>query len=103
MMYNVFLYLNGNALLPQQFRQNYLLDLCGEYASHEVLSNLMYQLFSAGYSKKARYSLIKFDTNGREYIEFDDFGVYLKVYCSYSDSFCKADIVICKKTAPQPK
>lgn len=102
MMSVIMFYINGNSLLPQQVRENCLVPLCGEQTSYEVIINLMYQIFAAGYNKKARHCLINMDDNMREYIKFDDFGVYIKVYCLYNDSFCAAHIVECRKSPSQP-
>lgn len=97
-----FMYLNGNALMPEQFCQNCLHPLCGE-DSTAVMLNLTYQIFSAGNNKTAKNNLLKYDFDGNAYISYRDFGIYLKVYCWYVDGVCHANIVECEKDTSQPR
>ena len=103
MLHGFFMYLNGNALTKEQFLEDCLSPICGDMVSREVMYNLTYQIISAGNTPSAKNSLIKYDVDGRQYICYKDFGVYLKIYCQYIDNICVADIVECRSDTSQPQ
>ena len=102
MLDGFFLYWNGDALSTDEFREVCLKSLCGEQASYEVINNLVFQITIAANNAAAKNSLINYDTDGRQYINYKDFGVYLKVYCEYIGRICVAYVVECSSDTSHP-
>ena len=97
------LYRNGIKLTTEQFVENCLLPICGEQTSQAVMCNLIYQIVSAGTNATAKNNLIQVDAAGKQFICYKDFGVYLKLYCSYCDKVCVVDVVECRGDLSQPR
>ena len=95
--------INSDFVTLDDFRTSVIIPICGEENATTVINNLYYQLFSAGFSKEAKDTLMHYDKSvNSHYIEYDDFGIYMKMYCTYYDKICIADIVEYNKMDPQP-
>lgn len=92
---------NNSKLSIEDFREQFLIPLCGIEASFKVLEVFHYQIFSVNNNRLARSILIQYDFDGREYLSFTEEGIYLKAYCKYLDKTFDVNIVECRCVTSQ--
>lgn len=94
---------NQNYVNLEDLRVRLIAPICGEENSVIIINNVRYQIYAAGFSKEAKNIIMHYDKNvNAHYIEYNDFGVYMKIYCKYCDNICVADIVECKSVDSLP-
>lgn len=79
---------------PAIFRKRYISPITGEAMSYYVIDILKQHLFVCTINKEAMDMIVSYyDENGTPWVEYEDFGILIIYFVSYSDNNPVANIV----------
>lgn len=80
-----------------EFRNQFLVPLCGQEKAQLILTNIKYRLYVACASVVARKTLAQVESDGTWSLEYREGGIWAKFHCVFFDGRCTANMVYCKK------
>ncbi len=102
MIQGYYIYVSGEELYAEEFRERYLVPLCGSRKSYRILQAIIDTVVACSQSELARERLEYVDERGLKYINYSGFGVHLLLRCNYCDDICDIIVVECERKSPDP-